>query len=83
VLYASRGILESHCSDEGERSAGGLDMKLVSRDISGKDGGGSVVIRPEESEDMWHIYNLLMVGDSVRTTTFRKVSAGPRPHRPD
>jgi len=49
------------------------DMKLVSRDVSGKDGEGTVVLRPEEPEDMWAIYNLISEGDLVRTTTFRKV----------
>ena len=48
-------------------------MKLVSRDISGKDGTGTVILRPEEPEDMWAIYNLISEGDLVRTTTFRKV----------
>lgn len=49
-------------------------MKLTFRDISAKDGAGKVKIMPEEPEDMWHIYNLVMSGDMVRTTTFRKVS---------
>lgn len=48
-------------------------MKLTFRDISAKDGAGKVRIIPEEPEDMWHIYNLVMSGDMVRTTTFRKV----------
>lgn len=48
-------------------------MKLLFRDISAKDGTGKVKIVPEEPEDMWHIYNLVMTGDLVRTTTFRKV----------
>ncbi len=28
---------------------------------------------PEENEDMWHAYNLVAVGDSLRSTTIRKV----------
>lgn len=28
---------------------------------------------PEEPEDMWHAYNLISEGDSVRSTTIRKV----------
>ena len=28
---------------------------------------------PEEAEDMWHVYNLITEGDSVRSTTIRKV----------
>ena len=26
---------------------------------------------PEEAEDMWHAYNLVAVGDSVRSTAIR------------
>ncbi|RZF42583.1 hypothetical protein LSTR_LSTR001378 [Laodelphax striatellus] len=47
-------------------------MKLVHKNIE-KDGGGSVVLIPEESEDMWHAYNLISEGDNVRASTIRKV----------
>lgn len=55
-------------------------MKLTFRDISAKDGAGKVKIMPEEPEDMWHIYNLVMSGDMVRTTTFRKVGTVKSSH---
>ncbi|XP_056894282.1 protein pelota homolog isoform X2 [Takifugu flavidus] len=32
-----------------------------------------VTLIPEEAEDMWHSYNLLQVGDSLRASTIRKV----------
>lgn len=32
-----------------------------------------VVLIPEEPEDMWHVYNLIALGDSVKSTTIRKV----------
>lgn len=32
-----------------------------------------MVLIPEEPEDMWHAYNLVTVGDSVKSTTIRKV----------
>ncbi|XP_064620588.1 protein pelota-like [Lineus longissimus] len=48
-------------------------MKLVHKDID-KGGSGSVTLIPEESEDMWHAYNLVSVGDSIRSTTIRKVT---------
>lgn len=48
-------------------------MKLLERDISGKDGQGRVVVQAEDPEDMWHIYNIILAGDYVRTTTLRKV----------
>ncbi|XP_071988337.1 protein pelota homolog isoform X1 [Engystomops pustulosus] len=47
-------------------------MKLISRDIE-KDNTGQVTLVPEEAEDMWHTYNLLQVGDSLRASTIRKV----------
>lgn len=34
----------------------------------------SVVLVPEESEDMWHAYNIIAPGDVVRASTIRKVS---------
>jgi len=48
-------------------------MKVVSRDVSAKDGSGQMALVPEEEEDMWHAYNIIGVGDSLRATTIRKV----------
>ncbi|EJU06228.1 hypothetical protein DACRYDRAFT_86016 [Dacryopinax primogenitus] len=47
-------------------------MKLVNKHID-KDGKGYVTLRPEEDEDMWHIYNLIQVGDEVRAPAIRRV----------
>ncbi|XP_059615879.1 protein pelota [Phlebotomus argentipes] len=47
-------------------------MKLISRNVD-KGGSGAVVLMPEESEDMWHAYNLISEGDNVKCTTIRKV----------
>ncbi|XP_054454320.1 protein pelota homolog [Anoplopoma fimbria] len=47
-------------------------MKLLHKDIE-KDNAGQVTLMPEEAEDMWHTYNLLQVGDSLRASTIRKV----------
>ena len=33
-----------------------------------------VTLIPEEPEDMWHAYNLITSGDSLRSTTVRKVT---------
>uniref|UniRef100_A0A674NGT6 Pelota mRNA surveillance and ribosome rescue factor n=1 Tax=Takifugu rubripes TaxID=31033 RepID=A0A674NGT6_TAKRU len=43
-------------------------MKLLHKDIE-KDNAGQVTLIPEEAEDMWHSYNLLQVGDSLRAST--------------
>ncbi|XP_065891097.1 protein pelota homolog isoform X1 [Dysidea avara] len=47
-------------------------MKLVRKEIE-RNGTGQVVLIPEESEDMWHLYNLISAGDSLKSTTIRKV----------
>ncbi|WOL17941.1 protein PELOTA 1 isoform X3 [Canna indica] len=47
-------------------------MKLVRRDLV-RGGPGSVKVIPEEDDDMWHVYNLISVGDSVQAVTVRKV----------
>jgi protein pelota len=48
-------------------------MKIIKKNISTKDGSGSIMLRPETPEDLWHSYNLLQRGDMVRCTTVRKV----------
>lgn len=47
-------------------------MKLVRKSIE-KDRSGYVTLYPEEAEDMWHVYNLLLVGDQLRAQTIRRV----------
>ncbi|KAI4525440.1 hypothetical protein K525DRAFT_261340 [Schizophyllum commune Loenen D] len=47
-------------------------MKLVSKHVD-KHGAGHVTLRPEDDEDMWHLYNLIQKGDSVRAPAVRRV----------
>lgn len=47
-------------------------MKLIHKNIE-KGLGGSITLIPEETEDMWHVYNLIAEHDSLRASTFRKV----------
>lgn len=49
-------------------------MKLLKRNISAKDGSGTITLLPTTPEDLWHTYNLLQLTDLVRCTTLRKVS---------
>ncbi|XP_066144405.1 protein pelota isoform X1 [Euwallacea fornicatus] len=49
-------------------------MKLIHKDID-KGGQGVVTLIPEEPEDMWHAYNLIAEGDSVKSSTIRKVQS--------
>ena len=48
-------------------------MKLVQKSLE-RDGAGTVALQPEESEDMWHAFNLIQEGDAVRASTVRKVT---------
>lgn len=69
----SRGTPAARCRrDTGEGTRGAARMKLVRKDLE-KDNAGQVTLIPEEPEDMWHTYNLLQVGDSLRASTIRKV----------
>ncbi|KDQ64615.1 hypothetical protein JAAARDRAFT_201928 [Jaapia argillacea MUCL 33604] len=47
-------------------------MKLIGKHIE-KDHSGYVNLRPEEDEDMWHLYNLIQEGDQVRAPAIRRV----------
>ncbi|GBE79668.1 eRF1 domain 1-domain-containing protein [Sparassis latifolia] len=47
-------------------------MKLVGKYID-KDRSGHVTLRPEDDEDMWHLYNLIQEGDHVRAPAIRRV----------
>lgn len=47
-------------------------MKLIRRSLD-KDGSGSMTLSGEQAEDMWHLYNLIQVGDVVRSTAVRRV----------
>ena len=51
----------------------GNTMKLVHKSLE-RDGAGSIVLVPEETEDMWHAFNLIQEGDAVRASTIRKVT---------
>ncbi|MBW0550641.1 hypothetical protein O181_090356 [Austropuccinia psidii MF-1] len=47
-------------------------MKQIRRQIE-KNGAGSVTLKAENDEDMWHVYNLINVGDQVRSASIRKI----------
>lgn len=48
-------------------------MRLVGKTIN-NDGSGSVKLRPEEPEDMWHAYNLILAGDYLTASAVRRVT---------
>uniref|UniRef100_A0A0E0DJH1 Protein pelota homolog n=1 Tax=Oryza meridionalis TaxID=40149 RepID=A0A0E0DJH1_9ORYZ len=47
-------------------------MKLVHRSLA-RNGPGSVKLVPEEEDDLWHAYNLIVPGDTLQAVTVRKV----------
>ena len=47
-------------------------MKVVSKRIE-KDSSGFVKLIPEDSEDIWTVYNLLSVGDEIEASTLRRI----------
>ncbi|KAL5998546.1 hypothetical protein ACLOJK_009489 [Asimina triloba] len=55
-----------------EKTSKHLLMKIVKKDLI-PDGPGSVKMIPEESDDLWHVYNLVSPGDSVFAVTVRKI----------
>lgn len=48
-------------------------MRLVKRNIN-SDGSGAVTLCPDEPEDMWHAYNLVLVGDFLTASAIRRVT---------
>ncbi|GAA6005722.1 hypothetical protein JCM10207_005310 [Rhodosporidiobolus poonsookiae] len=48
-------------------------MLLIRKHID-KDRSGSVTLRPQDDEDMWHAYNLIAKGDQLRGSAVRRVT---------
>ena len=48
-------------------------MRIIKTEILSKNGRGYVKVQAEQPEDMWHLYNLIAEGDSIRSTTYRNV----------
>ena len=47
-------------------------MRILGMYFSHK-GEGYVCLSPETDEDIWHIYNLILVGDLIKTKVTRKI----------
>ncbi|XP_031475906.1 protein PELOTA 1 [Nymphaea colorata] len=47
-------------------------MRIVRKSVV-PNGSGSIKIVPEETDDLWHVYNIVSVGDKVLADTVRKV----------
>src|SRR5690349_15872520 len=51
------------------QSSMSLESKIIDRD-----GNGTIKLLPQEDEDMWHIFNLIAVGDHINAVCHRKVN---------
>ena len=40
-------------------------MQIIKKEIASKDASGSVKVKPVEEEDIYHLYNIISVGDKV------------------
>eukprot|EP00759_Apiculatamorpha_spiralis_P025993 PhF_6_TR29200/c0_g1_i1/m.42721/K06965/PELO, DOM34, pelA; protein pelota len=47
-------------------------MRLINKEIE-RDGSGRVTVLPDDQEDLWHLFNVLREGDTVKSKTIRKV----------
>lgn len=50
-------------------------MKLIRRNLE-KDASGNITLCPEDSEDLWAVYNLIQKGDEIETKSIRRVAVG-------
>lgn len=46
-------------------------MKLLKKGISEKNAQGFIIVIPEHTEDLWHLYHIIQAGDQVRAFTTR------------
>eukprot|EP01127_Copromyxa_protea_P010871 TRINITY_DN2695_c0_g1_i1.p1 TRINITY_DN2695_c0_g1~~TRINITY_DN2695_c0_g1_i1.p1 ORF type:complete len:403 (+),score=79.33 TRINITY_DN2695_c0_g1_i1:11-1219(+) len=47
-------------------------MKCTKRQIN-DDGSGVVTLIPQEQEDLWHVVNLITLGDHLKSSTWRRI----------
>jgi protein pelota len=47
-------------------------MRILKKRINSK-GIGFLHLIPTEEDDFWHLYNLIQIGDLVKTSTYRKL----------
>lgn len=47
-------------------------MKLIRKQLE-RDNSGTITLLPQDSEDMWYVYNIIQEGDEIETMTTRKL----------
>ena len=48
-------------------------MKILKKDINYKTGEGFIYLIPEDEEDLFYLYTILLEGDAIRSKTSRKI----------
>ena len=48
-------------------------MKLLKEEFERNSNTGSVELKMENVDDMWHVYNIACRGDTIRGSTLRKI----------
>jgi stalled ribosome rescue protein Dom34 len=48
-------------------------MRLLSEKFERNSNAGTVTLKMESVEDMWHVYNIACRGDTIKSQTFRKI----------
>ena len=65
-------------SHQRERERKKPKMKLLGKQLD-KNNAGRIKLLPQEPEDLWHAFNIIVVGDRVVTKTIRFAFAPTRP----
>ena len=50
-------------------------MRIIKRRINSKTKAGSFTVLPNDVEDLWYLYNLIVPGDIMSLKTFRKIKS--------
>jgi stalled ribosome rescue protein Dom34 len=50
-------------------------MRIVKRKITAKNGEGTIRVQADENEDVYHLYNIIALGDAISASTTRNVSS--------
>jgi hypothetical protein len=66
-------MLETRAEEEVDRNCDGERprMKILKREIDKRTHEGWIKVRPEEDEDLWHLYHLIRIGDGIKATAIR------------
>ena len=67
-------IIQRRSAEFSQQTKQNTLMRVLHREIDSKDSSGRVKVQAEEAEDMYHLYNIVSVGDSIKASTVRNVT---------